>query len=356
MEEFKLLMVTPVFEYGGTETYIINLIEYLREKGIQTIVISNGGIREKELTKMDVKHIKIDCLRQKTLFNVIKAAKLISKTVKNERINLIHASSVYTVIASKLAALLCLRRKIKVVMTLHGGPTKDIEKKSAKLLNIFADKVIALSEQGKALLIKNGLNEKRIAVINNGIKALNREKAILKDKIIIGSFGRLSEEKGYKYLIEAAQKLDLPNVEFWIAGDGLLKPEFEKTLKSFNITDKFKLLGLIDDTSQVLNNIDIFILTSLWELFGISIIEAMSLGKPVIATKVGGIPEVLGDCGILINPSNVDEIVGAIKLLVNDEKLRETLGQKAEERFYKNFTQEIMGERTISVYKEVLRN
>lgn len=355
MVKQNILMVTPLLEQGGTEIYIINLIQYLKNKDINVMVISDGGIREKKLIDMDVEHIRVSCLSKKNILNMFNAVFSLIQVIKSKDIKLIHASSVFTTVISKIASILCFPKKIKVIMTLHGGLTKDIERKAAKILNVFSDKVIALSEQGKALLIKHGLNKNKVTVINNGIKPLEKIKSDTRDKIVIGSSGRLSKEKGYEYLIQAAGKINLPNVEFWIAGEGPLKAEFEKTLKDSGMVDKFKLLGFIDDISQVLTNIDIFILPSLWEGFGIAIVEAMSLGKPVIATNVGGIPEVLGDCGILVNPANVDEIVDAIKLLVNDENLRKSLGQKAEERFYKYFTQEIMGEKTVSVYEEVLK-
>lgn len=353
-ERDNILLVTPVFEYGGTETYIITLTEFLKQKNITPIVLSDGGAREKELHSKGIEHVKVSCFKKKSIKNAFVGAIKIMRIVKNQKIRLVHASSVYTSIISKLAALLCLHKKVKVIMTLHGGPTENIERKAAKILNFFADKVITLSQQGKELLVKNGLSDKKVAIINNGIKPIERKESAQKDKIIIGSCGRLTKQKGYEYLIEAAAKIDLPNVEFWIAGDGDLRYNYENLIREYNLMDKFKLLGFREDVSDILNNIDIFILPSLWEPFGISIIEAISIGKPVIATKVGGISEVLGDCGILIKPANVDEIVESIKLLAGDENLRKSLGQKAEDRFNKYFTQEIMGEKTISVYKEVL--
>lgn len=352
---YNILLITPAFEQGGTETYIVNLIDYLKENNYYTIVISNGGIRENEMNRLGIKHIKVKCLTPKRLFNLIKAVFLISSLIKKEKIALIHASSVYTTIIAKCASLLCWTRRSKVVMTLHGGPTQNIEKKSAKILNVFADKVIALSEEGKNVLIRNGLNKSKVTVINNGIKPLiKKEQDSERDKIIIGACGRLTEQKGYSFLIEAVRNTDIPNLEIWIIGDGELRVKFESMIEEYQLADKIKIFGYRRDIENLLNDIDIFIQTSLWEPFGISIIEAMSLGKPVIATRVGGIPEVLGDCGILINPESPSEIADAIKLLVNNEQLRKELGEKAEKRFYENFTQEIMGSKTLEVYKKLL--
>ena len=355
-DSFKILMVTPVFDQWGTETYIVNLAEYLKNKNIYATVISDGGMGEKELLKRDVDHIKVSCLSKKSLSSLVKAVFILRRVIKKKNFEIIHASSVYTTIISKLAVILCFKRKIKVIMTLHGGPTRDIERKAAKLLNIFSDKVIALSENGKASLTKYGLDEGKITIINNGVKPLHKEETCQKEKIVIGSCGRLTEQKGYEYLIKAAEKIDMPDLEFWIAGDGEMKETLEKQVQDFEGQDRIKFLGFRKDVNEIMNKMDIFILPSLWEPFGIVIIEAMSLGKTVIATNVGGIPEVLGDCGILINPANSEEIVDAVKLLVGNAELRNSLGQKAEERFYKNFTQEIMGEKTIRVYEEVLKN
>lgn len=349
-------MITPVFKQAGTETAIVNLCEYLKKNNMNVIVFSSGGEREKEITSLGIRHVIVKYLAQKRIFSFIKAIFLIKDLIKEEKISLIHATSVYTTVIAKIATLISWTRRPRVIMTLHGGPTRDIERKSAKILNFFADKVIALSQSSKRKLIENGLNDSKIEVINNGIKPLIKTEKANKNKIIVGSCGRLSKEKGHKYIIEAAKINSLINIEFWIIGDGLLKSEYEKKISEYGITEKVKLLGLRKDINNLLNNIDIFIQPSLWEQFGISIIEAMSLAKPIIASHVGGIPEVLGDCGILINPQNPYEIAEAIKKLVADESLRKELGLKAQKRFYENFTQEIMGEKTLDVYNRLYKN
>jgi len=350
-----VLFVTPLFERGGTETYIINLTEYLKEKDIYCTIISAGGVREEELLNMGIKHIKVNCLSKKSLLNAFIGIYRIIQAIKQEKINLIHASSIYTTILSKIATIALLKQNIKVIMTLCGGPNKNIEKNSAKMLDIFANKVIALSQDAKKKLIRYGLNKNKIEIVNIGIKPFKKVDNNTLQGMIICNCGRFTEQKGQRYLIEAIEKINLRDIKYWIIGRGKLKGHLQNQIDSLKRENNVEILESRTYTADLLNQIDIFILPSLWEQFPITILEAMSIGKSIIATNVNGVPEELGDCGILINPANVDEIVDAIKLLAEDESLRKTLGQKAEERFYKYFTQEIMGEKTIKVYEEMLK-
>ncbi len=354
MNNISLLMITPILGQGGTEIYILNLAEFLKEKDINPIVMSDGGVRENEISNKNLKYIKVKCLHKRSPINIFKAIYHIAHVVIRENIQLIHASSIYTTIVSKIVTVILLKPYIKVLITLHGGPNRNIEKTSAKLLNIFADKVVALSEVAKEKLIKFGLRSEKIKVIYNGIKPLKKTTKETTDKIVVGTCGRLTEQKGHKFLIEAISKIEVPGVQCLIAGDGELRNELQKQVNELGVSERVKLLGFRNDIAGLLNSMDVFVLPSLWEQLPISILEAMSLGKPIIATSVNGVPEELGDCGILINPANVEEIINAVELLVKNKELREELGRKAEQRFYKYFRQEVMGEKTLEVYKEFL--
>lgn len=350
MKKFKILMLTPEFSQGGTESYILNVCRYLSKNNIYVIVMSDGGVREKELDHIGIKHVKVNCLKTRTIKNLIKSIIKLRKVIKLNNINIIHTSSIYTTIVAKLSVII-INRKIKIINTLHGGPNKYIEKTGAKILNVFADKVVALSNKSKRELIKYGLNKNKIVVIYNGIKPLSKLNLKKNNKIIIGTCGRIEEQKGHKYLIEAISKIDNDNIEIWIIGDGELRDDLYEMAENFNIQDRVKFLGFRSDIEYLLNKIDIFILPSLWEQFPISILEAMSLGKPIIATNVNGIPEELGDSGILIGPGDVLQIVSSIKKLILDRDLRQKLSRLSEKRFYDNFTVESMCSSLIKLYR-----
>lgn len=347
-------MVAPCFEDGGRETYLIELAEYVKKNNAGLIILSSGGVRENELKDLNIEHIKIKYIRKKTIFNFFKSMKEIIKVIKSNKIDLIHAHSIYTTVLSKTAVILSLNFKIKTITTLHSIPRqKWLEIISTKLLNLYSDKVIALSEYAKQRLVNYGLRENKIKVIFNGIRPLQERTKKNSGKMIVGTCGRLTLGKGFRYFIEATRLIDY-DIEYWIIGDGELRCELENQVKALGVEGKVKFWGFRKDVNDLFNEIDIFVLPTLWESFGLVIAEAMSIGKPVIATRVGAISEVVGDCGILIKPECAEEIAQAIRLLMRDERLRGALGEKGKERFYKNFTQEIMGKSTLEIYKEMI--
>jgi glycosyltransferase involved in cell wall biosynthesis len=356
MNKFSVLMLTPEFSQGGTESYILNVCEYLKKVDINVIVMSDGGVREEQLNKICVKHIKVNCLKARNLINLFKSILKVRSCIKTYSIDIVHTSSLYTTVIAKISSILT-NRKVKVINTLHGGPNKYIEKTAASILNKFSDKVIALSKKSKQKLLNYGLNENKIVVIYNGIKPMHKLDLEQNEKIIIGTCGRLVEQKGHKYLIKAISEISNNNdLEFWIIGDGELKDSLNAMANDLKISDKVKFLGFRNDMEFLLNKMDIFVLPSLWEQFPISILEAMSLAKPIIATNVNGVPEEVGNSGILINPGNVTQISKSIKKLVSDNKLRNEFSVLSKKRFYDNFTLEKMCSKLLETYINVLNN
>lgn len=349
----NVLLLTPVFDQGGTETYIINLGKYLINNNYRVIIVSSGGIREKEICSNGLKHEKVLSLRKKGLLKGLSCIIKINKIIKNNNINIIHSSSIYTLILANILAKLNYKKNIKTVYTMHGGPNEDVERTNKWILNKFVDSIIVLSENAKYNLIKNGVVKSKLTVVYNGIKdngfiRKNKES----DKIKIVTVGRLTKQKGHRYLIEAVALLDKFNYELYIIGEGELKAELNNKIKSLMLEEKVKLLGFKSNIYDYLSEADIFILPSLWEQFPISILEAMMFELPIIASNVNGIAEELGQTGILINSGNVDEIKKAIENLILDAKLREEKGKKAKKRFLENFTSDSMGRNTIEVYEK----
>lgn len=349
----SVLLLTPVFDQGGTETYIINLGKYLINNGYSVIIVSAGGIREKEISNNDLKHEKVLNLRKKGILKALSCIIKISKIIRNNNIDIIHSSSIYTLIIANIIAKLNYKKHIKTVYTMHGGPNEEIEKTSKWILNKCVDSIIVLSENAKENLIKNGVNKSKLTVVYNGIEYNGFiRKNNPKNKIRIVTVGRLTKQKGHKYLIEALWLLGNFNYEVYIIGEGELKVELNNKIKSLMLENKVKLLGFKSNIYDYLSEADIFILPSLWEQFPISILEAMMFELPIIASNVNGIGEEVGETGILINSGNVEEIKNAIKKLILDPKLREEKGKSAKKRFLENFTLDSMGRNTVRVYEE----
>jgi glycosyltransferase involved in cell wall biosynthesis len=176
------------------------------------------------------------------------------------------------------------------------------------------------------------------------------------NKIIIGTIANFYKTKGLDVLIKAMSLLDdniKQKVHLAIIGSG---PEFrnlELGIRNYGLEQTVKLLGKIDNTAQYLRAFDIFVLPSRKEGFPYALLEAMQAGLPIVATNVGGIPEALGDAGMLIKPENPKVLAGAIAYISQNQQKRTELSQKAPERS-KLFTEEKMLAETKKVYERVL--
>jgi glycosyltransferase involved in cell wall biosynthesis len=174
------------------------------------------------------------------------------------------------------------------------------------------------------------------------------------DAVVCFTAARIELRKGYQYQLEAIKQLMLSPVwsqlYFVWAGGGIFEPQLEKDLQQaveqLEISDKVKFLGQVANVSEWLDTSDIFVLPSIAESFGMSIAEAMAKGLPVIATSVGGIPEVLGNTGKLLSDPNIDsqatvkELVTTIQDWTTNPQLRHDLGQVCKQRAEKMFREE----------------
>ncbi|MGG3271377.1 glycosyltransferase family 4 protein [Priestia aryabhattai] len=362
-EKFKTLLLTPVFEGGGTEVYILNLINYLRTQNISPDVLSGGGIRQTELNNMGVNHFIDISLRKKNIIYLFRSISNCLKILKLNKYNLIHTSSIYTTIIAKIASKInefFTRKHIPVVITLHGGPNRDIERNSARILNFFADGVISLSNNSKEILVNNGLSNEKVTVIYNGIFVEDIHNLLSNNFdqkcINIITCGRLTQQKGQVYLIRALKQILLkkPNSQLYILGEGELEQNLKEEVINLGLSKNVTFLGFQEDALSIVNNADVFVLPSLWEQFPISILEAMALKKPIIASSVNGIPEQLGDTGILVEPGNVKGIIDALNKLLDSPGLKVELGEKAFQRYQENFTLNCMGKKTLIFYENTI--
>jgi glycosyltransferase involved in cell wall biosynthesis len=195
-------------------------------------------------------------------------------------------------------------------------------------------------------LVTNGINSSRISVIQNAIQCTHGEKqigdhrtekrsflSIDKNMFVIGYVGRLSEEKGVNYLIEAASILKQLAATFKIIilGDGPKKIELEYLTKSKGLDNEIIFAGFQDDIDKWLTAIDVFVLPSLTEGTPMALLEAMSMGIPVIASAVGGVPGIVKNRvnGFLIDPGDYSGLCDKITLLKNNPALREKMASEA---------------------------
>lgn len=229
----------------------------------------------------------------------------------------------------------------------------------------YADKVVAVSNAiGEDAIRYFRLPRERVAIIHNGIDLQELDSYHFhedeKREHTILSIGRLVWRKGHKYLIDAMPYVlsEYPDANLLIIGEGDQKAPLMRRVKELGIDDSVHFLGRVsrERLYSLYREVEVYVQPSLYEPFGITILEAMSMKKPVIATRVGGIPEIItnGVEGLLVEPKNSLQLANAIIHVFSDSSLRERLGNNARKKVEKNFTWEAIAKKYIELYNSLL--
>ena len=231
------------------------------------------------------------------------------------------------------------------------------------LYNRRVDGVVAISESIGDLLVAAGVDGRKIRVIASGIdveKFAHRLGAWDRapGQIIVGSMGVLEGRKGYRFLLAAAADLKARGLElqYRIAGDGALRRGLEQQAVELGLADNVQFSGFVTDSAEFLGQIDLFVMPSLFEGLGVAALEAMAAGKPVIATRVGGLAESVldGATGRLVPPRDATALADAIEKLVRDPALALALASRGAERVRQHYSLEQMARRNEAYYYELL--
>lgn len=362
----KVLILANHFNYGGISAYILSLCKQWRgRKDLQIFVASRGGDLVPALKDIGVEHIRIP-LKTKcevSLKVFISFFKLFL-FCKDKNFDLIHAN---TRVTQVLAALLSSALHVPYISTCHGFFKPRM---SRRLIPCWGEKIVAISDQVRDHLMKDfGIDAKRIDLIYNGVDlerfAPLREQIIQEQKRrlgldaskkTIGHIGRLSSVKGQYLLILAAEKLILKkrDIQLIIIGDGPERDNLLSLIKENGLSGIVSIKPAVDNTGLALSAMDVFVMPSLQEGLGISMLEAQAQGIPVAASRIGGIPTVIrdGETGLLFEPRNVEAMVASIERLLDDNELVSKITGNARRQVEEKFSAKLMAEKTLRVYEE----
>ncbi|MGC8971486.1 MAG: glycosyltransferase family 4 protein [bacterium] len=351
----KILYILPFMNLGGTEVHTVELIKGIRNE-YETLVAGPDGSGISLLEKNKIPYTNLPGL---TPFNVKRYRDTLKSILEEYKPDLVHIQGRYEpAFFSKI-----LSPSIPVILTCHGyGNSIALWDYTLTAVtgNRWTDKVIAVCKNDKELLIRLGLDPQKVTLIYNGISPVE-EKSLLPqiNGFKVGTVASLIKRKGLNYLIEAISLVSkkIKDVGLFIIGEGEERKNLEALVKRLKIKDYIYFLGGIPFARSYINNFDIFVLPSLFESLPVSIIEAYAEKKAVIASNVGGIPELVidGETGILVPPRDSKALASAIEKLIRDDKLRERLAENGYNRFIENFTFEVMVERTKDIYKDILK-
>ena len=361
---------------GGLENGLVNLINNIPDDKFRHVIICLADYTDfKDRIKKN--NVEIYALRKRE-GNDWRMYISLWRILKNLKPQIIHTRN--------LAALECqlcawLARINSRVHGEHGRDINDIYGKNRKhkilrkIFRHFVSRYIALSkdieqwlikdiavDSGKIVQIYNGVESHKFFPGKNGRAELPVKGFASEDTLVIGTVNRLQDEKDQLTLVKAfiefrdRRSAYKDNVRLVIVGDGPDRPKIEKFINERRISEVVWLAGSRNDTAEILRSIDIFVLPSLIEGVSNTILEAMSTGLPVIATNVGGNPELVVDeeTGYLVNPGKPGEIADAIQKYFCDRELIKRHGNSARTRVLEKFSIQRMVDRYLNLYQELV--
>jgi glycosyltransferase involved in cell wall biosynthesis len=339
---------------GGITSFVDNLKISLAKSGISISVISWEGESRDD----------VDCLGSKRILNILKARSLIKK----KKPDLLHSQSHWYV----LFPCVLYKRfhpRTKLIHTFHTEPVKrtaGIRKKIFEMLLSKCDYVTFVSDDLKKKYEDIFKIKSEKMVIYSGVSVKNVEDEEVKQFVnlydlkdcfpVLPFIGPLSWEKkveGVKRLIKAFSQVnkEYPKAKLLIVGDGTFRSSLEDLVEKSNLKDHVTFTGYLKNSFVPLSVTDIYTHISLQEGLPIAVLEAMSLGKPVIAAKTGGIPEVIvnGENGLLVEP-DVNNIASNIIELSSAKRRMEILGENAQKTIIKGHNWDNVAKKILELY------
>lgn len=361
LSQQNILFFARTMGLGGTENVVLQLCEIFKSKANKIVVCSCGGVNVSKLEKMGIQHITIPDIESKSPSVMLNVAKTLNSIVKKENISVIHT---HHRMAAFYVSALGLYKKCTFFNTSHN--TFD-NKKSLTRFAYNHTHLIACGEMVKKNLVEQfDLAENQISVIHNAVKPFDQK--IVEDPLIkklhdegcfvIGNIGRLAEQKGMEYYIESVPYVikNHPEARFLIVGSGKDENKLKQLVENKGISNYVYFLGYRTDVQNIMNQIDLVVLSSLWEGLPLTPIEAFSVGKTVVATAVDGTPEIIKNekNGMLVQAKNPIQIADKINYLIENPKKKESLEKNALITFINEFSFDILSEKYITEYKKYI--
>lgn len=384
MRPIKILNVITRLEQGGAPSIVISTLNHLDKERFKVKLATGLASKPEEDLIEEAKNKGIELIiipqlvREVSLFNDLIALLKLIKIIRRDKFDIVHTheskAGILGRVAGKLAGVPV------IIHSPHGhifyGYFGYIKTTIFILLErftaLFTDKIITLTKKEieEHLKVKIG-NRDKFTFIYNGIELDKFEKVDVNvrekrgqlslplDVSVVATVARLVPVKGHKYLIDAAAEVvkSIPQARFLFIGDGKLREELQEQAENLGLSSNILFLGWRKDVLEILPIIDLFVLPSINEGLGMVLVEAYAFGKPVVATNVGGIPEVVEDkkTGLLTPPKDSKKLAQAIIELLEDPKRAKKMGEEGKKKVITTFGVDVMVEKIERLYEELIR-
>lgn len=353
MRKIRVLFVVNGFSIGGGEIKLLELIREITDKYPEGFICSvcSVGIDGPLRPQFESLGLKTEVFLKSGPYDVSQIFKLV-KLIHNERIDIVQTTLFYAdVIGTYAAKLAGIRHILSWEAVTQPYSLKHLY--AYRLASKWFSLSIAVSHAiEKQVVINRHVSSKKACTIQYGVDVnlfspakeqwLKRELGIKNNKVLIGTVARLTEQKGHRYLISAIPEIlkDHPDVHFILIGDGPLREDLSKLASSLNVNSSVCFLGFRNDIPELLQNLDLFVLPSLYEGLPNVVLEAMASGLPVIATAVDGTPEAVlnGETGMLVPACQSEALSTAINAILSDPQKMKNMGKAGRKRVERHFS------------------
>lgn len=368
----KVLLLVTLSDWGGGAQHVVYMVSsHLRQAYDITVACAPGGLLIERLRSEEIRVVEIPELVRliNPLCDLCVLLKLY-RWIRREHFDVVHTHSTKAGFLGRLAARLA---GVPVVLfTAHGWAFTEgraywkcwLLAKIEHLVARFTTKIVCVSRYDQELALKFGVADpKKLVVVHNGIdpqRFVQANGSMVKEELgleaipVVTCVGRFAYQKDHLTLLKTFQKLS--NCKLILVGDGPLRPRVEAFVLRNRLQGQVIIAGERQDIPQILAASDIFVLSSRWEGLPLTIIEAMMAGLPVVATRVGGVPELVehGRTGLLVSAGNITMLAEALRQLLRDKALRQEMGKAGRKRALERFSLNRMLQETTNVYQEVI--
>lgn len=349
-------------EWRGGQRQSLFLVKELKKKGypVEFVVQPRSPLHERAVAA----GLNVLPLPMRGEFDLAAALRL-SWWMKRRKCQLVHFHDAHGLAVGGLAARWA-RVPLRFISRRVDFPIKKNRFSRRKYTRDITG-IIAISEAVKKVLVDAGIPAHLIHVIPSGIDFspfeemrdrdfLRRELSFGPADYLVGVVAALEDHKGHAYLLQASRILrrEAPNIKIIIVGTGSLRLELDRQTRELGVEDMVFFLGFREDIPRVLASLDLFVLSSYLEGMGSSILDAMASRLPVVATRAGGIPEVVTDneTGLLVPPRDPEALANAILRLYRDRELGRRLARRGYEVVYEKYSAEAMAAKILSLYHQ----
>jgi glycosyltransferase involved in cell wall biosynthesis len=368
----KILHLINTLSAGGAELHLLTLCRHLRRQGVETVVAClREQVKDSRSLRVDFENegSRVINLRADSRYDSRFLGK-IARVVTDERPDVLHTHLPRADLAGAYAHF--LNPSVVWICSVHAIYSEDWSARwSLPLFRCLwkrTDAIVCISHAVRHWVTQNSIPVERTKVIHYGIETERflRPKNSFRDewgcteRAIIGSIGRLEPRKNHECLIAAMPEIckSVPNAMLLIAGHDPwgYGATLRRIIDELGLRDKVRLIGFQDDAVSFLDAIDVFAFATKSEGFGQVLVEAMAAGKPVVASRIPPLTEIVvdGDCGLLVEKDNPKAFAAALSRLLHHREERQSMGARGRERVNSHFTAKRMSNETLELYECIL--